>query len=319
MLRQPCPAAIQDAGVDPAQVIGIGTDFTACTVLPVTARRHPAVPAARPGRPPARLPQAVEAPRRPAAGGPDQRAGPRARRAVDRPLRRQDLLRVAVRQGAAAAGGGPGDLRAGRPVDRGRRLDHLAADRHRDPQRLHRRVQGHLAGRALPVAGVPGRAQPGLRRVRRGQAGPPGRRARRPGRLAHRAGRRLDRAAGGHRGGGRERGRARHRARRAARSSPGQMVAIMGTSTCHVMNGAALAEVPGMCGVVDGGIVAGPWGYEAGQSGVGDIFAWFVDHARARRLPRTRRPARDLRARPADRARPRRSPRARTGWSRWTG
>ena len=58
--------------------------------------------------------------------------------------------------------------------------------------------------------------------------------------------------------------------------APGKMVAIMGTSTCHVMNGAELAEVPGMCGVVDGGIVAGLWGYEAGQSGVGDIFAWFT-------------------------------------------
>ena len=64
----------------------------------------------------------------------------------------------------------------------------------------------------------------------------------------------------------------------AAATEPGQMVAIMGTSTCHVMNGAKLAEVPGMCGVVDGGIVAGRWGYEAGQSGVGDIFAWFIDH-----------------------------------------
>jgi L-ribulokinase len=59
---------------------------------------------------------------------------------------------------------------------------------------------------------------------------------------------------------------------------PGQMLAVMGTSTCHVMNGATLAEVPGMCGVVDGGIVAGLWGYEAGQSGVGDIFAWYVEH-----------------------------------------
>jgi L-ribulokinase len=58
---------------------------------------------------------------------------------------------------------------------------------------------------------------------------------------------------------------------------PGQMVAIMGTSTCHVMNGDVLREVPGMCGVVDGGIVAGLWGYEAGQSGVGDIFAWFAE------------------------------------------
>jgi L-ribulokinase len=65
----------------------------------------------------------------------------------------------------------------------------------------------------------------------------------------------------------------------AAAIKPGQMVAIMGTSTCHVMNGAKLAEVPGMCGVVDGGIVAGMWGYEAGQSGVGDIFAWFAEHA----------------------------------------
>jgi len=60
---------------------------------------------------------------------------------------------------------------------------------------------------------------------------------------------------------------------------PGQMVAITGTSTCHVMNSPALAEVPGMCGVVDGGIVAGLWGYEAGQSAVGDIFAAFVDHS----------------------------------------
>ncbi len=61
--------------------------------------------------------------------------------------------------------------------------------------------------------------------------------------------------------------------------APGQMVAIMGTSTCHVMSEATLAEVPGMCGAVDGGIVDGLWGYEAGQSGVGDIFAWFADHA----------------------------------------
>lgn len=61
---------------------------------------------------------------------------------------------------------------------------------------------------------------------------------------------------------------------------PGRMVAIMGTSTCHVVSGpggAAPADVAGMCGVVDGGIVAGLWGYEAGQSGVGDIFAWFAE------------------------------------------
>jgi L-ribulokinase len=59
---------------------------------------------------------------------------------------------------------------------------------------------------------------------------------------------------------------------------PGQLVAIMGTSTCHVMNADVLREVPGMCGVVDGGIVDGLWGYEAGQSGVGDIFGWFTKY-----------------------------------------
>lgn len=61
---------------------------------------------------------------------------------------------------------------------------------------------------------------------------------------------------------------------------PGQMLAVMGTSTCHVMSSDVLAgDVPGMCGVVDGGIVPGLYGYEAGQSGVGDIFGWFVEHS----------------------------------------
>jgi L-ribulokinase len=61
---------------------------------------------------------------------------------------------------------------------------------------------------------------------------------------------------------------------------PGRMVAIMGTSTCHVVSGPGgtePADVAGMCGVVDGGLVAGLWGYEAGQSGVGDIFGWFIE------------------------------------------
>ncbi|MCW2982862.1 MAG: ribulokinase, partial [Conexibacter sp.] len=60
---------------------------------------------------------------------------------------------------------------------------------------------------------------------------------------------------------------------------PGQMLAVMGTSTCHVMSAERVAEIPGMCGVVDGGIAPGLWGYEAGQSGVGDVFGWLVDHA----------------------------------------
>ncbi|THF86059.1 ribulokinase [Deinococcus sp. KSM4-11] len=62
-------------------------------------------------------------------------------------------------------------------------------------------------------------------------------------------------------------------------TEPGRLVAIMGTSTCHVMVDEHLREVPGMCGVVPGGVVPGLYGYEAGQSGVGDIFAWFVKNA----------------------------------------
>lgn len=54
----------------------------------------------------------------------------------------------------------------------------------------------------------------------------------------------------------------------------GRLLAIMGTSTCHVVNAPVLADVPGICGVVAGGIVEGTYGYEAGQSAVGDIFAW---------------------------------------------
>ncbi len=59
----------------------------------------------------------------------------------------------------------------------------------------------------------------------------------------------------------------------------GVMVMIMGTSTCHIMSGVELKEVDGMCGVVRGGVIPGLYGYEAGQSAVGDIFAWFVDNA----------------------------------------
>ena len=57
------------------------------------------------------------------------------------------------------------------------------------------------------------------------------------------------------------------------------MVVIMGTSICHMLLGDELATVDGMCGVVEDGIVAGLFGYEAGQSAVGDIFAWFTESA----------------------------------------
>ncbi len=60
---------------------------------------------------------------------------------------------------------------------------------------------------------------------------------------------------------------------------PGRMVMIMGTSTCHILLGDSEQPVEGICGVVEEGVVPDLFGYEAGQSGVGDIFGWFVDHA----------------------------------------
>ena len=53
------------------------------------------------------------------------------------------------------------------------------------------------------------------------------------------------------------------------------MVMIMGTSICHLLLGTDRQMVEGMCGTVEDGVVPGLWGYEAGQSAVGDIFAWF--------------------------------------------
>ncbi|SDZ47997.1 L-ribulokinase [Evansella caseinilytica] len=61
--------------------------------------------------------------------------------------------------------------------------------------------------------------------------------------------------------------------------TPGKLVMAMGTSICHMLLGTKEKQVEGMCGVVEDGIIPGFLGYEAGQSAVGDIFAWYVDHA----------------------------------------
>lgn len=61
-------------------------------------------------------------------------------------------------------------------------------------------------------------------------------------------------------------------------TQPGSMVMIMGTSICHILLGEDKRMVEGMCGTVEDGVVPGLWGYEAGQSAVGDIFAWYFEH-----------------------------------------
>ncbi len=60
---------------------------------------------------------------------------------------------------------------------------------------------------------------------------------------------------------------------------PGTLVKIIGTSTCDVMVhplSEPLSDIPGLCGIVPGSVMGGMYGLEAGQSGVGDIFNWFV-------------------------------------------
>src|SRR5205085_9011026 len=63
--------------------------------------------------------------------------------------------------------------------------------------------------------------------------------------------------------------------------APGVLVKIIGTSTCDMMVvplAEKLPDIPGLCGIVNGSILPGYYGLEAGQSAVGDIFNWFVNY-----------------------------------------
>ncbi|MBE6634206.1 MAG: ribulokinase [Ruminococcaceae bacterium] len=56
----------------------------------------------------------------------------------------------------------------------------------------------------------------------------------------------------------------------------GDLMMIVGTSTCHILNSTVRKNVEGICGYVKDGVIPGFYTYEAGQAAVGDIFDWFV-------------------------------------------
>ena len=221
------------------QVVGIATDFTASSPMPVLRRRHAAVPLTASG-PPARVREAVEAPRGPAPGRPHQRASPRS----------------------AASRGWPATAAASRPSGRSRRRCRCSR-RTRSCTRARtagsrprtgssgscagaRRATPALAGYkaihqdgAYPSRGLPARARPALRGLRGRQARRPALAARRPRR---RPDRRRPRSGPACRPGSRWRWATSTPTSprpRPAAIDPGQLLMIMGTSTCHVMNGDA--------------------------------------------------------------------------------
>jgi len=278
VLRIAVPAALAGAGIDPATVVGIGTDFTACTVLPVRAD----------GVPLAALAGWRERPHAWVKLWKHHAAQPQADRITE----------------LAAARGEPWLRRYGGRISSEWEFAKALQILEEDPElyaAMDRFVEAadwivwqlcDVELRNACTAGYKGMRQDGrypapeyLSALHPGFAGFANEKLT-PGvaQLGDRAGALSARAA---RWTGLPEGiavavgnvDAHVTAPAAGVTQPGRMVAIMGTSTCHVMVGEALAEVPGMCGVVEGGIVPGRWGYEAGQSGVGDILAWFVEHA----------------------------------------
>ncbi|HUY47960.1 MAG TPA: ribulokinase [Streptosporangiaceae bacterium] len=278
VLRQAVPAAVREAGIDPAAVIGIATDFTACTVLP----------ALRDGTPLCQRPGLAGRPHAYPKLWKHHAAQPQADR----------INALAHERGEPWIARYGGKISAEWQFAKGLQLLEEDPEVYQQAERWIEAADWiiwQLCGaetRNACTAGYKGIYQDGH------YPSPDYLAALNPrfasfasGKLAHpvsplgaRAGSLTAEAAGWT---GLPEGIAvavgnvdAHVTPPAANAiAPGQMVAIMGTSTCHVMNAATLAEVPGMCGVVDGGIVAGEYGYEAGQSGVGDIFAWFLDNA----------------------------------------
>ncbi|MGW3958946.1 ribulokinase [Amycolatopsis sp. NPDC005003] len=277
VLRNAVPAALRDAGVDAADVVGIATDFTACTMVPTTAD----------GTPLCELPEFEGNPHAYVKLWKHHSAQPQA-------VRINELARTRGEKWLPRYGGlisSEWEFAKGLEVFE-EAPEVYAAMRHwvEAADWIVWQLTGSYVRNAC-TAGYKGILQDGqypsrdfLRELAPGFEDFVADKLEHPlGQLGSRAGSLTAEAAAWT---GLPEGIAvavgnvdAHVTAPAAQAvEPGQMVAIMGTSTCHVMNGGELHEVPGMCGVVEGGIVPGLWGYEAGQSGVGDIFGWFVEH-----------------------------------------
>jgi len=275
VLRHAVPRAVELAGIDPADVIGIGTDFTACTMVPTLAD----------GTPLCELPAWADEPHAYVKLWKHHAAQAQADRITELAAKRGEAW--LPRYGGLISS--EWEFAKGLQVLEEAPAVYEAMDRFVEAADW---IVWQLCGRYVRnacSAGYKGILQDGtypapgfLSELNPGFAGfVTDKLAHQVGQLGQVAGGLTPEAAGWT---GLPEGIAvavgnvdAHVTAPAARAiRPGQMVAIMGTSTCHIMNGESLREVPGMCGVVDGGITPGFWGYEAGQSGVGDIFSWFV-------------------------------------------
>lgn len=277
VLKQTIPAVLKESGVDPADVVGVGTDFTACTMLPTD----------KAGTPLCMLPQWRDNPyawvkiwkhhaAQPEANRLNEIArqrgetwldlyggkissewlipkiwetlnkAPEVYEAADRYLEAADWIVLQLtgqeRRNACTAGyKAIWNKQAGYPGD-----DFFAA---LDP-RLRNVVDEKLSRDIYPLGERAGQLTPemaALTGLKPGIAVPVGN---------------VD----------------AHVAVPASTVvEPGRLVAIMGTSTCIMVLGDEERVAEGMCGVVEDGIIPGFFGFEAGQSCVGDHFAWFTD------------------------------------------
>ncbi len=275
VLRVAVPAAIADAGVDPADVVGIGTDFTACTMVPVTAD----------GTPLSELAEFTDNPHAYVKLWKHHAAQPHADRITALAHERKEPW--IARYGGLISS--EWEFAKGLQVFEEARDVYDAMDKWVEASDW---IVWQLCGtyiRNACSAGYKGMLQDGqypsaeyLEALSPGFGGFVADKVEHPiGTLGARAGGLTAEAAqwtGLREGIAVAVGNvdAHVTAPAGQATAPGQLVAIMGTSTCHVVNSDQLHEVPGMCGVVDGGIIAGQFGYEAGQSGVGDILGWFV-------------------------------------------